>query len=76
MTINPEKISDSIESPVYEQPSLKKYGTMKELTLDSGGSGADALGKADPDDNAGTMANPDGPGGDDSSDLVDTGANS
>ena len=25
----------------YEQPRLKKYGTMKELTLDQSGSGSD-----------------------------------
>jgi hypothetical protein len=29
----------------YEQPSLNKYGTMKEITLGSSGSGADFLGR-------------------------------
>lgn len=28
----------------YEQPSLKKYGTMKEFTLGSSGSGGDGMG--------------------------------
>jgi len=31
----------------YEQPRLKNYGTMKELTLDSGGSGADGPGRVE-----------------------------
>jgi|GEM_PF-4305430 len=29
----------------YEQPSLKKYGTMAQITFSSGGSGADVLGR-------------------------------
>jgi len=28
----------------YEQPNLKKYGSMKEFTLGSGGSGGDDMG--------------------------------
>jgi hypothetical protein len=30
----------------YEQPSLKKYGTMKAFTLASSGSGGDVMGKS------------------------------
>lgn len=29
----------------YEQPSLKKYGTMKDFTLAGAGSGGDAIGR-------------------------------
>ena len=32
MKINPEKMSTKMENLIYEQPSLKKYGTMKEFT--------------------------------------------
>ncbi|MGD1806010.1 hypothetical protein ACP6PL_11300 [Dapis sp. BLCC M126] len=32
-------MSTEMETQIYEQPTLKKYGTMKELTLDSSGSG-------------------------------------
>ncbi len=51
MEINPEKMSTEMETLIYEQPSLKKYGTMKELTLGSGGSRADTvgMGTGDPD---------------------------
>ncbi|MGD1806009.1 hypothetical protein ACP6PL_11295 [Dapis sp. BLCC M126] len=45
MEINPEKMSTEMEI-IYEQPSLKKYGTMKELTLGTTGSGGDASGRA------------------------------
>ncbi len=31
---------------IYEQPTLKKYGTMKEFTHASAGSGGDSLGVA------------------------------
>jgi|GEM_PF-6667664 len=29
----------------YEKPSFNQYGTMKDITLGSGGSGADASGR-------------------------------
>lgn len=45
MEINSEKMSTEMENGVYEQPSLKKYGTMKEITLATAGSGGDAMGK-------------------------------
>ncbi len=38
MKINSEKISTAIENGIYEQPSLTKYGTMKELVALPGGS--------------------------------------
>jgi hypothetical protein len=45
MTINSEKMSTEMENGIYEQPSLKKYGTMKEITLATAGSGSDAMGQ-------------------------------
>lgn len=40
-----DEIRENKMNPLsYEQPSLKKYGTMKEFTLGSGGSGGDGMG--------------------------------
>ncbi|MEQ8998378.1 MAG: hypothetical protein RID53_17920 [Coleofasciculus sp. B1-GNL1-01] len=39
-----ETRGNKMEPLFYEQPSLKKYGTMKEFTLGSGGSGGDGMG--------------------------------
>lgn len=44
MEINSEKMSTEIESMIYEQPSIKKYGTMKQLTHSVEGSAGDVQG--------------------------------
>ncbi|NEO43461.1 MAG: hypothetical protein F6K55_04740 [Moorea sp. SIO4A3] len=44
MSIETENMENTMNSLVYEQPTLKKYGTMKEFTLDTGGSGGDNMG--------------------------------
>jgi len=44
MNINSEKMKNKMVTLPYEQPSLKKYGTMKEFTLGTSGSGADGKG--------------------------------
>lgn len=41
MNINAKKMEEQSINIPYEQPSLKKYGTMKEFTLGSGGSGGE-----------------------------------
>ncbi|AOX02110.1 hypothetical protein BJP34_24100 [Moorena producens PAL-8-15-08-1] len=41
MSIDIENMENNMNSLVYEQPTLKNYGTMKSLTLGAGGSGAD-----------------------------------
>jgi hypothetical protein len=46
MNINSEKIENPMVTLPYEQPSLKKYGTMKEFTLGSSGSRGDSLGRS------------------------------
>jgi hypothetical protein len=43
MKINSEKIENPMVTLPYEQPSLKKYGTMKEFTLATSGSGGDGI---------------------------------
>ena len=45
MNINAEKMDRQEMNMPYEQPTLKKYGTMKELTYNAAGSTGDALGK-------------------------------
>jgi len=45
MNINAEKMDRQEMNMSYEQPTLKKYGTMKELTYSAAGSTGDALGK-------------------------------
>jgi len=45
MNIETEVMENQGENIPYEQPSLKKYGTMKEFTLGSGGSGGDGMGR-------------------------------
>lgn len=57
MNIETEVMGNQGENIPYEQPSLKKYGTMKEFTLGSGGSGGDAMGPRDPN-NATDFGNP------------------
>ena len=47
MKIETSKMEKQIENLPYEQPSLMKYGTMKEITFSTSGSGADAMGKND-----------------------------
>ncbi len=49
MTINSDKNSTQMETLIYEKPSLKKYGNMKELTLGTSGSGGDGMGRVDND---------------------------
>lgn len=44
MTFDAENMENKIGTLAYEQPNLKKYGTMKELTYASQGSGGDLLG--------------------------------
>ena len=44
MTFNPKNMENPIETSNYEKPSLKRYGTMKELTFSQAGSGSDAMG--------------------------------
>jgi hypothetical protein len=39
MNVNAEKMEKQEINLPYEQPILKKYGTMKEFTLNSSGSG-------------------------------------
>jgi hypothetical protein len=39
MNVNAEKMEKQEMNLPYEQPILKKYGTMKEFTLNSSGSG-------------------------------------
>jgi len=39
MSIDTENTKNKINSIVYEKPSLKKYGNMKELTFQLTGSG-------------------------------------
>lgn len=51
MNIDKEMMENQEVNLPYEQPSLKKYGTMKEFTLNSRGSKGDAMGSADPPDN-------------------------
>jgi hypothetical protein len=41
MNINAKKMEEQSINIPYEQPSLKKYGTMKEFTLGLGGSGGE-----------------------------------
>ncbi|WP_424094727.1 hypothetical protein [Moorena producens] len=47
MSIDTENMENTMNSLVYEQPTLKNYGTMKSLTLGTGGSPSDALGTSD-----------------------------
>ncbi len=42
MNIDVEKMEKQEMNLPYEQPSLKKYGTMKEFTLGASGSNGDA----------------------------------
>jgi len=51
MNINSEKIENPMVTLPYEQPSLKKYGTMKEFTLATSGSGGDANANRDQEPN-------------------------
>ncbi len=44
MAFDLENTDNQIGTLVYEQPSLKKYGTMKEFTLGASGSSGDAMG--------------------------------
>ncbi|WP_446389406.1 hypothetical protein [Coleofasciculus sp. B1-GNL1-01] len=44
MSIEREMIDNHGVNLPYEQPSIKKYGTMKEFTLGSSGSGGDGMG--------------------------------
>lgn len=44
MNINTRNMEKPEMNLPYEPPSLKKYGTMKEFTLGSGGSGGDGMG--------------------------------
>ncbi|NEO43462.1 MAG: hypothetical protein F6K55_04745 [Moorea sp. SIO4A3] len=49
MSIETENMENTMNSLVYEQPTLKNYGTMKEFTLSTGGSFGDNLGPGAPD---------------------------
>ncbi len=44
MNIDKEMMENQVGNIPYEQPSLKKYGTMKDITLSGSGSGGDAGG--------------------------------
>jgi hypothetical protein len=44
-----EKMENRMGSFPYEQPILKKYGTMKEFTLGAGGSVGDGMGDSSRD---------------------------
>ncbi|NET08632.1 MAG: hypothetical protein F6K16_28830 [Symploca sp. SIO2B6] len=51
MKVDTEIMENQMVASFYEQPSLKKYGTMKEFTLGSSGSGGDGMGvSANPTD--------------------------
>ncbi|WP_424094729.1 hypothetical protein [Moorena producens] len=47
MSIDTENMKNTMNSLVYEQPTLKNYGTMKSLTLGLAGSPSDAIGMSD-----------------------------
>ncbi|NEO14251.1 MULTISPECIES: hypothetical protein [unclassified Moorena] len=44
MTIDIENMENKMNSLVYEEPTLKNYGTMKSLTLAAAGSSGDNMG--------------------------------
>ena len=44
MTIKSKNIDKEIAKLPYDKPSFHKYGTMKELTFQSGGSNGDSFG--------------------------------
>ena len=54
--INPviqlENIENQIGALVYEQPILKKYGSMKEFTMDASGSASDGMASSGNDRNS------------------------
>ncbi len=47
MTFDAKNMKNQIRIIAYEQPSLKKYGTMKNLTFAASGSGGDGMGTND-----------------------------
>lgn len=47
MNSETEMMENPKENIFYEQPTFKKYGTMKEFTLFTGGSAGDAMGGGD-----------------------------
>ncbi len=58
MEMNKENIENSMAKLIYNQPNLKKYGTMKEFTFATGGSqsnGTDFDLSANPDGNDPTL---------------------
>ena len=59
MKINSEKIENPMVTLPYEQPSLKKYGTMKEFTLATSGSGGDGITIRDQEPNRNDNTTPD-----------------
>jgi hypothetical protein len=58
MNVNAEKMEKQEMNMPYDQPSLKKYGTMKEFTLGSSGSHGDGMGPYSPNSGKDFTENP------------------